>query len=384
MIRGMGGMRPCAAALVLACGCAKPATAAHEVAPPSATLAAAAVHPSASAPAAVASIPPSTTPPPIELPDVVACTLADPHRGHLPPLALRRGGHPYGIPVAAGRLTVALPADAGAATVADAVIESYSVRGVVALDDLELHAARPFAGDGFAVPMPYAHLRYLGAADGGVAVAFALPARVHSAGPADEARATALSCDELTLRPATYDPRELLPSGAGATLLLAAGRAVALATSPGGAPAARILLEAGAKEKVQVIETSGTWTRIAWTQPEVLLFGWVASTDLAPLPPAGSGHVVGHAVRIPEPPPPGDVVQRGPVVRCAGDVTLVATVGGDIRTVGTLRGNSDIELLDEQSELRQVDLIYIEPAPGAVFLVPKADLKPCVVRAPYP
>lgn len=281
-------------------------------------------------------------PPELPLPDPAACTLtAERWRGAATTtdLRLRRGGPVFAtISSPAARLHLpAGPAEAGA--VLEAEDAGLALRGHIDGSAVVLRPAQPVLLGGFAVPQPDAALAWEQAAPGLVSVRFQPGAGVEVLeGPL---RAE-VRCDAVALERSRFDARAAV---SGARLdrraLLRMGRAIPLAAAPGAAPAARLLPADDLDAEVRVIEVNGARSRVIWERNDVLVFGWVASADLRPVPKnlTGQGYGTGSGSGF------GRSVHSIARVVCPADVPVIVEIEGERATVGRVRAGTVIDVM---------------------------------------
>ncbi|APR88093.1 hypothetical protein A7982_13442 [Minicystis rosea] len=319
-----------------------------------------------------ADVPLAPLPPELEAPGAQGCSSSTTghhrlrFRADMPPFLTLAGAS------ATVDLTVAGPA--GGAMMR-AVHRGFTVHGITAADDLALAPARPMVLGGFIVPAPDARLTWKATVPGTITVGFALEGDLEAL-PEAHLDASALPCDAVTLDVAPFDPSTAAPhSPQERAALLTAGKAVPISRTPEGAPIARLRVTT-ADAGIVVIETRGRRSLVRREASQGVVFGWVAASDVKPLPKDGVGEALGGGgfglVGV------GDSSARPRTVRCDRIVPLVAEVAGERRTIGSVAAGAVISLLERKGETFTVQLPDGFEADAAARIgVPGAHVESC-------
>ena len=314
-------MRRGIALAALALGCARP-----EPAPPPKTAL-----PKVEIPEAVATSEPEplTTEPPVALAEVtepkqVACRIAEAGWAAAS-LRLRAGGVVF-AKVTNAPTTLVVPAGAPAAATAVLDDQQVLVKGIVDKDELRFHPRVALVFAQFLIPKPRVKLAWLSSAAG--KLRFGIDTGLRSPERAEDD----LPCEKLGLNLADFDARAMLTKQAKLPEKVAARDDVELSDTRGGPVLARL----AAGERVEVVQVQGKHSKILIDASEHLVFGWVASADLAP-PGAALGYGTGYG-RL-----GGShyTLLRGRT--CARDLTLIVEIGDERAKVGTLRKGAQFE-----------------------------------------
>jgi hypothetical protein len=193
----------------------------------------------------------------------------------------------------------------------------------------------------------FAELSWSRATAGSLTVLHELPLSLSVIDP--PLRATRL-CADLTLSDSSYDASEFVAATAGAKRadrLLKPGHPIPIALKPGGRPAAQLVL--GEATLVDMLGERAGFSKIAFGLSTLIVFGWVEAAELHP-PEEGVGYGSGHG-RPAIQDPPQTVLLR---LRCPDELTLVGQVREQRRTVGLIRRNTTVLVLDRLDEETQV------------------------------
>lgn len=320
--------------------------------PPPATVVVEAV-PAVPPPSAVSSADPAPlapAPPAIETPGQQGCFLS----GTAPaPIRFRADARPF-VSLSGASATFDLTtAGPGAGAVVRAVVRGFTVQGLAAANDLPIGPARAFAIGGFVVPGPEARLTWKATAPGSITLGYTPDESIEVLPEARPVGAT-LPCDAIALEPSGFEARGAAPHGAKEhEALLAAGKRALFARTPEGPPVVK--LKVGDSDMVvTVVETRGRRALVRVDLPTSVLFGWLAASDLRPMPKDFVSESFGVGCLGLSGIGPTPTVQKK--VQCDDMVALVAEVAGERRTVGSVAAGAMIALLPHQGDLVPVAL----------------------------
>jgi hypothetical protein len=308
------------------------------------------------------------TPPPPE----VACEIGglwEPTQPH--ELLLRAGGKPFAkfAKVEHAKLTL------GAAAFVELRWKELTISGVVASDQLALHAAHPILIAGYIAPGANMSLHWAG----GQRVKVVLPATVKPVAPVTASE----PCDALAIEStAEFSPRDAVADKAVRQSMLVPDTAIPLATAPGEPQVAELRYASGDDPIVDVLEERGDHARIVVyphsLNPEdnVALVGWVPKSALhrhdhgfgGSWGSGGEGGV-----------PRGHISRGAKRVRCSHAVDLVGEQEGEQHPLGTVAPDVTIDVLSTDGDLLPITLrdAQLQLLPGSRLLAPAATLADC-------
>ncbi len=299
-------------------------------------------------------------------------------------------GVPYARVAPVGSMEVTLPIgrDAPAAAVSVAA-GNVKLKGLATPSGLALYAARPFVVGEVLVPGPHSRLRWgeVAADRVGVEVELAKDSRTEFRDVKGPLRASR-PCGDLRLTSlANFDSYDALGGrGTDQTAGLRSSAPVPIAAQPNGPALAKLVVNRkGAFNEVTVIdENEAGWSRIARpTTGDLLVVGWVKQKQLGKPPardttmaafgaggfkPGGSG---------------GATVDPAQVYACAKEIPLVAEVGPQRRTVGSVGGGVHLRTTaTADAEFVAVQFpdgaaAAVTPLKGTRLLVRRADVQGC-------
>lgn len=255
-------------------------------------------------------------------------------------LALREGGPPFATLGRADRATLELGPNGAFVDISTAVL---SVRGFVDRRAVRLHPARALAIEAYVLPGPRAVLHPREAGSGKVVVAPVLPRYL----VADAPPRARLTCDELSLEVATFDPNTVLGDVRAADGALAASSMPLRARADGPRVAE---LQLADDVPVSVLEHQGGLARVvldpyADAEADTHVVGWVPSQHLRP---GWGGRSISGGFGGGRGAPRGRPAKRS--VRCSHEVAFAVVLGGERRVVGAIAAGAEIGLVDETSE----------------------------------
>jgi hypothetical protein len=299
-------------------------------------------------------------------------------------------GVPYAHAAQIESLEVALPIgrDAPAAGV-QVVMGNVTVKGLAGPSGLALYPARPFVIREVVVPGPQSRLRWGDVAADRVAVELELAKENRGEfrdvkGPLRATR----PCADLRLGGrATFDSYDAVGGrGYDQVAGLRSSAPVPISAQPNGPTLAKLVVSRKpALNEVTVIdEDHGGWSRIARPATgDLLVVGWVKQGRLGKPPARDTTFAVFNQGGGKSPGSGGaSATALAPPAACAKVLPLIAEVGGQRRTVGSI--GSGVRLRTAPADADHVAVTFAEgaaanlqPVDGARFLVRRAELKAC-------
>ncbi|HVH46744.1 MAG TPA: hypothetical protein VM925_30590 [Labilithrix sp.] len=319
-------------------------------------------------------------PPLLRLPKEVACQLGPSRWAKA--TSLRLGGDGPEFARFAGKYAAAsFPSGPASNAIVDMEDQGLELRGAVLARDIEIHAARPFVMNGFAVPDALVSLSWMDGGPGTLVVTMPSP---HVIVPSLPLRAER-SCEDLTLerqQHEVFDAEAAIFEGAsGRQMALPSSREVALSVTPGAPPVATLRIPESAAN-VSVHQMDGPYARIGWWYDGLFVFGWIRTSQLVSRLPGA------HMTRSPA----FDLnpVRNWPAFdKVVCNVTISLAAGPEARwaTVGKIRGERVIWVLEWRPRFSRVwvpDPSWMDPnatewiQPGEVGLLASTrDLQAC-------
>jgi hypothetical protein len=328
-------------------------------------------------------------PPPLVLPGPTGCTLRAAKSSAGVTLEIAPGV-PYARVAQLGSIEVTLPIgrDTPAAGVSVAA-GNVKLKGFATPASLALYPARPFVIGEVVVPGPHSRLRWGEVAANRVAVEVELAKESRTEfrdvkGPLRVSR----PCGDLRLTSlGSFDSYDAF-GGRGYDLAagLRSSSPVPIAAQPNGPPLAKLVVNRkAARNEVTVIDQEeGGWSRIARPATgDLLVVGWVKQKRLGK-PPARDTTLAafgGGAARTAA--AGGGAVDPAAVFACAREIPLIAEVGSQRRTVGSIGGGTHLlTAATADPELVTVQFpdgaaAAVTPLKGTRLLVRRADVAGC-------
>jgi hypothetical protein len=254
-----------------------------------------------------------------------------------------------------------------------------------------IHAAGPLALGAFAAALPHTELRVLKANALEVEVEAQLGDSVEilSGPPRTRGPCALFAIERRDFMASSVIPGVKWKNEPDA--MLKRGRKIPLTTLPIGAPVARIEVRGNDNPAVAVFEKEKDRAHIGWFGSTVMIHGWIAASDLDPLPKSATkGADAGVRDAAPADASASDAssattkdaAAAKPALEhlaCAEPVPLVATNGDSRSTVGSLRPGGSFDVLSRDrgwAEIRvSVHLVAVTDATR--LLVRETDLASC-------
>jgi hypothetical protein len=299
-------------------------------------------------------------------------------------------GIPYARVAQARSIEVTLPIgrDTPAAGV---LVEAGNVRlkGLATPANLALYPARPFVIGEVLVPGPHSRLRWGEVAAGRVAVEVELAKEIRTEfrdvkGPLRTSR----PCADLRLTSlASFDSYDAFGGrGFDHAAGLRSSSPVPIAAQPNGPPLANLVpsRKAALNEVTVIDEDEAGWSRIARPATgDLLVVGWVKQKQLGK-PPARETTMAAFGASGLKPGASGGAgIDPAQVYACAKEMPLVAEVGAQRRTVGSIGGGVHLRTsatLDPEYVAVQFPdggASAVRPLKGTRLLVRRADVAVC-------
>jgi len=331
----------------------------------------------------------ASLPEPIALPGPVGCTLRAAKSGAGVTLEIAPGV-PYARVAQFGSLEVTLPVgkDAPAAGVSVAA-GNVKLKGLATPAGLALYPARPFVVGEVLVPGPHSRLRWREVAADRVAVEVELAKEIRTEfrdvkGPLRTSRA----CADLRLTSlANFDSYDAFGGrGSDQAAGLRSSAPVPLAAQPNGPPLAKLVVnrKAALNEVTVIDEDAAGWSRIARPATgDLLVVGWVKQKQLGKPPARETTFAAFNAGGIKPGASGGAPVDPSAVYACAHEIPLVAEVGAQRRTVGSIGGG--VHMLTTATAVPEWIAVQfpdgaassVTPLKGTRLLVRRADVAGC-------
>jgi hypothetical protein len=331
---------------------------------------------------------PVALPAPFLLPGPAGCTLRAARSGAGVTLELAPGA-PYARVAQLQSIEVTLPIgrDAPAAGVS-VVVGNVKLKGLATPPGLALYPARPFIVGEVMAPGPHSRLRWGEVAADHVAVEVELAKESRTEvrdlkGPLRASR----PCADLRLTSlANFDSYDAF-GGRGNDLAagLRSSSPVPIAAQPNGPTLGKLVpsRKAALNEVTVIDEDRAGWSRIARPAAgDLLVVGWVKQTRLG-RPPTRDTAFASFGAGAGKPAAPGGAAAEGPEsFACAQEIAVVAEVGGQRRTVGTIGGGVHLRTTAADADFVAVQFpdgaaSAVTPLKGARLLVRRADVQGC-------
>ena len=332
---------------------------------------------------------PASLPEPIALPGPAGCVLRAAKSGVGVTLEIAPGV-PYARVAQFGSLEVTLPVgkDAPAAGVSVAA-GNVKLKGLATPAGLALYPARPFVVGEVLVPGPHSRLRWREVAADRVAVEVPLAKEIRTEfrdmkGPLRTSR----PCADLRLTSlASFDSYDAFGGrGSDHAAGLRSSAPVPIAAQPNGPTLAKLVpsRKAALNEVTVIDEDAAGWSRIARPATgDLLVVGWVKQKQLGKPPARETTFAAFNAGGIKPGSSGGAPVDPSAVYACAKEIPLVAEVGSQRRTVGSIGGG--VHMLTSATAAPEFVAVQfpdgaassVTPFKGTRLLVRRADVSGC-------
>jgi hypothetical protein len=348
----------------------------------------AAVSPRAAAAARAAAAPRGVLPEPVVLPGPGGCTLRAAKASGGVTLEIA-AGVPYAHVAQLGSIEVNLPVgrDAPAAGVSVAA-GNVRLNGLASPAGLALYAARPFVVGEVVVPGPNSRLRWTEVAADRVEVGIALGKESRAEfrdvkGPLRTWRA----CADLRLTSrGSFDSYDAFGGrGYDHAAGLRASSPVPISAQPNGPPLAKLVVnrKAALNEVTIIDEDEAGWSKIARPATgDLLVVGWVKQKQLGKPPARDTTFAAFNTGGFKSAAAGGETVDAAAVYACAKEIPLLAEVGAQRRTVGTIGGGVHLRTTAVDADFVAVQFpdgaaSAVTPLKGARLLARRADVSVC-------
>lgn len=260
------------------------------------------------------------------------------------------------------------------------VVGSAEIKGFVPRS-FPVHPGSPIAFGKFAAALPHTSLRVVRATMAEVEVEAELGTTVESLEGPLRARGP---CGLFAIERREFAATSVIPGVSWkntADAMLKKGRKIPLTTLPLGTPSANILLGPDDNANISVFEKDHGRAHIAWLGGSVIVHGWIADTEIVPLPKTDAGAAPAASASASPSPSASASPSASPSASftCAEAVPLVVQTGESRTTVGTLRAAGAFEVVARDkgwAEVRvDVPLFVLEA--GSRLLVRETDIAAC-------
>jgi hypothetical protein len=372
----------CSTLLALGLAACSPAPALLPVSPARPVLAVAAPV-SPPPPIAATAAPAAPAEPAVALPpliagiDAPACTWATRRwRTRSGPTELRlRPGGPVFARVTGGRAQLQVPVGTPTDGLLSVGSSGLVVSGFVAREEVTLYAATEVALSGVVYPSAFMPLSYVQGTAGGVSITMSAPAGVL---PGKRPLLATRFCEDVSLdRGAPLNPiKAAFGTTSSALQMTRDNRPLAVFSDPARPSEVQIALAPGTW--VQSYASQGAFTRIGVYVGSTYVAGWVRTARLKPLQSQGSPGHASDSVSVSFGIGEG---RRKPILQriCPVDVPLVAEAGGERRTVGYVRAQTLIDVIEVKGDFFRIAVKDRDVRPGieGALLVRGADVEGC-------
>jgi hypothetical protein len=248
------------------------------------------------------------------------------------------------------------------------------VSGLVDLDSVDLHAARPFLVGGLFEPKEYTKIRWESGRPGEATISIALR---HVRAPAELLRGSR-SCADLSAGWQWFPPPDKERPWVE-NAILAAGE-TGISSTPDAPSSATIIVGDKDDRLVSVSETRGDRSNIVLYADQALITGWVPRSALTATNEMAARDYFPSSTMF------GVGQHPSPIrVACSSEIPLIAEVSGDRRAVGTIRAGTPIGIDERGKDFSVASFTgpsaVLGPAPGARLLVRTGDLGGCKMLA---
>lgn len=266
------------------------------------------------------------------------------------------------------------------------VSNAFDIRGL-AERTLPVYAGNPLALGSFAAALPHTELRVIHATSVEVEVEAQLGPSIEILAGAPRARGP---CGLFAFERRDFAAAAVIPGvkwKSEPDALLKKGRKIALTTLPIGEPVARIEIRPGDNPAVIVFEKDKDRAHIGWTGGTLMIHGWIATSDLEPMPKDATPKAdAGLPAKKPDeaPPPVTPPVTPSERLACAEPVPVVALIGESRTTVGKLLAGGAFEVIGRDKGWAEVrgDMPLVTFTKGARLVVRESDLGLCTPPKP--
>jgi len=327
-------------------------------------------------------------PAPLALPAPVGCTLRAAKSSAGVTLEIAPGV-PYARVTQVGTMEVTLPVgrDAPAAGVS-VTAGNVKLKGLATPSGLALYPARPFVIREVLVPGPHSRLRWVDVTADRVAVEVepAKESRTEFRDVRGPLRASRTCADLRLTSLASFDSYDAL-GGRGYDLAagLKSSAPVPIAALPNGPPLAKLVVnrKAALNEVTVIDEDQAGWSRIARPATgDLLVVGWVKQKQLGKPPVRDTTVATFGAGTFKAGAAGGGAIDPAAIFACAKEIPLVAEVGSQRRTIGSIGGGVHLRTTQGDADFVAVQFpdgaaSAVTPLKGTRLLVRRDDVVNC-------
>jgi hypothetical protein len=285
-------------------------------------------------------------------------------------IALTPTGRPFAVVTRARRAELTLSADGSMPLELDAGGVTFA--GFATKDETPLFAAKPLSLGGAIAPYGWAELRFGGVEQGGVRLMLERGSLPEVVTGLEEEPSGVSSCDGVSLVPTSFDPIAVLALPGRESAVLA-GEPVLVGRRPDEDASLSLWPSAEAPPIVRVLGRTGERARVAWSLPDLVVYGWVDAGHLTPTPKAPSAAPRNPPLKLER------TVVAPTHVSCARSVPVTAEVDGEARFIGHVAAGKTMGvLLDEGgATLLGVEGAAFHPSGYSELRVRADDLRGC-------
>jgi hypothetical protein len=330
----------------------------------------------------------SVPPPPVALPaGPPGCTLRATKPRDVVTLEMSPGV-PYARAADIESLEATLAVGRDAPAGVQVVVGNVKLRGLAASSTLALYPARPFVIGEVLVPGPQSRLRWSDVAANSVTVELLLAKenRTEVRDVKAPLRATRPCADLRLTGRASFDSYAAVGGrGYDQVAGLRSSAPVPISAQPNGPTLAKLVVsrKAALNEVTVIDEDAAGWRRIARPAAgDLLVVGWVKQDKLGKPPARDTTFAVFNAGGLKPAGATGAGVPPSPPFACAKELPLVAEVGSQRRTVGTI--GSGVRMRATPADADHVAVAFadgaamnVRPVDGARLLVRRSDFDGC-------
>src|SRR4051812_9268009 len=324
-------------------------------------------------------------PAPLALPAPVGCTLRAAKSSAGVTLEIAPGV-PYARVTQVGSMEVTLPVGRDAPPAGVSVTAgNVRLKGMATPSGLALYPARPFVISEVLVPGPHSRLRWgdVTADRVAVEVELAKESRAEFRGVKGPLRVPRPCADLRLTSLASFDSYDAF-GGRGYDLAagLKSSSPVPIAAEPNGPPLAKLVVnrKAALNEVTVIDEDQAGWSRIARPATgDLLVVGWVKQKQLGKPPVRDTTLAAFGAGAFKAGAGGGGAIDPAAIFACAKEIPLVAEVGSQRRTIGSIGGGVHLRTTSADADFVAVQFpdgaaSAVTPPKGARLLGRRADV----------
>jgi hypothetical protein len=253
---------------------------------------------------------------------------------------------------------------------------TFDIRGLVDRT-LPIYPGMPLALGAFAAALPHTELKVVRATALEVEVEAQIGESIEIVGGPPRARGP---CGLFAFERRDFSPSAVIPGvkwKSQPDALLKKGHKIALTKLPIGEPIAHIQIRPGDSAATVVFEKEKDRAHIGWYGSTLMIHGWIAASELEPLPKDAKPAEEPPAPKKPDEPAPSAKPPE-PLV-CPAPVPLVALVGDSRTTVGSLHAGGAFDVIGRDKGWAEVrgHVPLLAFASNTRLVVRESDLALC-------